>query len=556
MRDTIIPQVGTNIPIADQILENNSAKFRTLGFAVLIILGIGGLIAASLIGGLFHAGALSSLGQVNSMVMIIIGGGGGIPLLAIGIIGFVNGHPCNRDKAAPNSMSEEKKQTQQKVAEQKKAQSKCDTVFNRTQKNSQSDEEKQIQIVTEQQNRQGLTNSGVHINQLPIDVLTYIFRFFTCEELITVSLVCKTWKQLSDSNRVWTNLFMTTFGKPYGLSAIDNYKSKYKQYLEGLPLSEAEYITCGTDSIVCVGYERIIICYPYTDKVADINIPGLGATCRAAMENKTLVLCTGDDQVCVFTYNEIPLTCDEISQKGDGLVSKCQLQRCLQYTHAPQYTRVPPPDFSRLPKIKIAIYGDIVATANGNSTQVWNYTSQNLLWEFSLDEDVWDIAIHNDTLTCCCCHKTLISNNWSVEILSLQTRTCLRRISVAGYAGVYRNYIVGSSYYDATTVCSLESEEPIWTLPQEMLRPWDICKSIVYNKKLICLTSSPYKRFVTIWELETGRKIRKIDLAGFVDENTSLYIRPLSMSMQGNNLVIFAFATTTGSQIKMWKFAV
>src|SRR5262245_36929540 len=74
----------------NQQTEEKPSKFKTLGFAVAIIFGIGGLAVASVgISGLLHRGFLTSLGQMNSIIMIATGGGGGIPLLIIGIVGFV-----------------------------------------------------------------------------------------------------------------------------------------------------------------------------------------------------------------------------------------------------------------------------------------------------------------------------------------------------------------------------------------------------------------------------------------------------------------------------------
>jgi hypothetical protein len=77
--------------------ENEPSKFKTFGFAVLIIFGIGGLVIAGVgTGGLLHAGSLTNLGQANSIIMIVIGGVSGIPLLVIGIIGFVNTYSGSR----------------------------------------------------------------------------------------------------------------------------------------------------------------------------------------------------------------------------------------------------------------------------------------------------------------------------------------------------------------------------------------------------------------------------------------------------------------------------
>ena len=66
-----------------------------IGFAIVIILGLGGLAVAGIgLGGYLQTGFLSSLGQVNSIIMMAAGGGGGIAFLIIGIVGSVK----NRQK--------------------------------------------------------------------------------------------------------------------------------------------------------------------------------------------------------------------------------------------------------------------------------------------------------------------------------------------------------------------------------------------------------------------------------------------------------------------------
>jgi len=124
---------------------NKSSKAKVLAFALLIILGIGGLAGAGIgASGLFHAGALSSLGQVNSIVMIVIGGGGGIPFLAIGIIGFVRWHPCSQSKvdtsiqADLNSKSEKKERVQTVTEQQQGSKTEGE-------KRAQDQEEKRVQ---------------------------------------------------------------------------------------------------------------------------------------------------------------------------------------------------------------------------------------------------------------------------------------------------------------------------------------------------------------------------------------------------------------------------
>ena len=72
------------------IVKNEPSKGKTIGFAIVIILGLGGLAVAGVgLGGYLQAGSLSSLGQVNSIIMMAAGGGGGIVFLIIGIVGSV-----------------------------------------------------------------------------------------------------------------------------------------------------------------------------------------------------------------------------------------------------------------------------------------------------------------------------------------------------------------------------------------------------------------------------------------------------------------------------------
>ncbi len=94
---------GNTFP-STQKAENEPSKFKTLGFAVLIIFGIGGLAVAGVgTGGLLQAGSLTNLGQVNSIIMIVIGGMGGISLIVIGIVGFVN--TCSSSNSRGNDKS-------------------------------------------------------------------------------------------------------------------------------------------------------------------------------------------------------------------------------------------------------------------------------------------------------------------------------------------------------------------------------------------------------------------------------------------------------------------
>jgi hypothetical protein len=80
-----------------QAIKNEPSKGRTIGFAIVIILGLGGLAMAGVgLSGYLQAGSLSSLGQVNSIIMMAAGGGGGIIFLVIGIVGSVKNRQQGR----------------------------------------------------------------------------------------------------------------------------------------------------------------------------------------------------------------------------------------------------------------------------------------------------------------------------------------------------------------------------------------------------------------------------------------------------------------------------
>ncbi len=67
-----------------------ASKLKTYGFAIVIIMGIGGLaVAAAGLAGYFKVGALSHVTQVNAMIMMAAGGGGGATLSIIGVVGAV-----------------------------------------------------------------------------------------------------------------------------------------------------------------------------------------------------------------------------------------------------------------------------------------------------------------------------------------------------------------------------------------------------------------------------------------------------------------------------------
>jgi hypothetical protein len=77
------------------IVKNKPSTRKTIGFAIVTILGLGSLVAAGVgLGGYLQAGSLSSIGQVNSIIMMSACGGGGIVFLVVGIVGSVKN--CQR----------------------------------------------------------------------------------------------------------------------------------------------------------------------------------------------------------------------------------------------------------------------------------------------------------------------------------------------------------------------------------------------------------------------------------------------------------------------------
>ncbi|MFC2049064.1 hypothetical protein ACFLR2_00100 [Chlamydiota bacterium] len=82
---------------APHVIKSEPSQCKTIGFAIVIILGLGSLAVAGVgLGGYLPVGSLSSLGQVNSIIMMAAGGGGGIVFLTIGIVGSVK----NRQKSS------------------------------------------------------------------------------------------------------------------------------------------------------------------------------------------------------------------------------------------------------------------------------------------------------------------------------------------------------------------------------------------------------------------------------------------------------------------------
>ena len=88
--------IRTGKHASDSNVKNEPSKGKTIGFAIVIILGLGGLAVAGLgLGGYVQAGSLSSLGKVHSIVMMVAGGVGGIAFLIIGVVGSVKNRQTN-----------------------------------------------------------------------------------------------------------------------------------------------------------------------------------------------------------------------------------------------------------------------------------------------------------------------------------------------------------------------------------------------------------------------------------------------------------------------------
>jgi len=83
-------EIDSNIPS-----HNSLSKLKTYGFAIVIIMAIGGLAVSGVgVAGFFHVGALSNLSQINAIIMMAVGGGMGIILLVAGGAGLKN---CKRN---------------------------------------------------------------------------------------------------------------------------------------------------------------------------------------------------------------------------------------------------------------------------------------------------------------------------------------------------------------------------------------------------------------------------------------------------------------------------
>lgn len=78
--------VGNGSTVAD---SNPPSKLKTYGFALVIIVGIGALAVAGVgVAGYFQVGALSHMGQVQAVAMMVTGSSVGIVALVLGSIGL------------------------------------------------------------------------------------------------------------------------------------------------------------------------------------------------------------------------------------------------------------------------------------------------------------------------------------------------------------------------------------------------------------------------------------------------------------------------------------
>jgi hypothetical protein len=88
--------------------KNEPTHRKTIGFAIAIIVGIAGLVVAGVgVGGCL--GAISTLDQVTSIIMIATGGAGGIAFLIFGIVGTVKNQSQKKAQSDTQKTKEEEK---------------------------------------------------------------------------------------------------------------------------------------------------------------------------------------------------------------------------------------------------------------------------------------------------------------------------------------------------------------------------------------------------------------------------------------------------------------
>jgi len=72
------------------------SKLQTYGFAIIIIVGLGGLgVVVTGVAGIYHVGPLSNLAQDHAIIMLVAGGAGGTLCLVLGIAGFLKNSQSN-----------------------------------------------------------------------------------------------------------------------------------------------------------------------------------------------------------------------------------------------------------------------------------------------------------------------------------------------------------------------------------------------------------------------------------------------------------------------------
>lgn len=116
MSSTAISAEGSH----SQPIDKQSSKYKTLGIAIAIIVGIGGFVVAGVglgeLGvqqGWWKIGTLSNLSQIQAIVMMGMGGGGGIIFLIIGIVSSIQHQKSSREisqttvQSSNESMAEE-----------------------------------------------------------------------------------------------------------------------------------------------------------------------------------------------------------------------------------------------------------------------------------------------------------------------------------------------------------------------------------------------------------------------------------------------------------------
>jgi len=549
------PTSRTRELVSLDFTNNNTSKCATLGFAIALIVGIGCLIAAGIgCGGLLHVGALNTLGQVNSMFMIVIGGAGSIPCLAIGIVGFRN--LCSRtttEEAVSQKQLNPRRKEDGKILKEEGSALQIGTTEGEQKAPASSDVQTQDNDIHAQ---------TAPVYGLPQDMLALIFHFLTLKELATVALVCKHWKFISDSNAVWQRLFIPKFGLVDDTSETFSYKSEYKKYKNGFFENPTDIllrehhehkvvgVVFGTDSVVSWDKnKRIKIWYPDKELCMTMNLPPpIGSSfleVNVASDNRTVAL---RDSSTVQAF------------KIQAPFHRVDDRPFFQYEHSyilPGTTTHHSPHF-------VVVHGDIVASAAANNVQVWDCKTQKRLHDLSVDGFVHEVVIKEGTVVC----RHGNGEKRRVEIFSLKTGESLHQFSADDYISIYKDTIVcvdGKEFHphpSTISVYSLKSKEclcsfspaPIW-----VGRP-TFKKVIVHNNLLIFLSHSGLssrrspdqyaaRDCVDIYSAANGAHLKSFPLGsdwGWED-----------MAIQGNDLIVSGrtFRQAEARSVKLWKFS-